>query len=132
MNLHWIRAHCLSLPHTTEQIQWGDHLLFKIGGKMYAVTSIDDVSRAITLKIPEEEFDDLIEREGIAQAPYFARRKWISVANEDAMPRAELKARLTRSYELVKSGLTKKAQSELSGPAESKRPTASPVRKRRG
>ncbi len=37
MNLAWLRTHCLSLPHATEQIQWGDHLLFKIGGKMYAI-----------------------------------------------------------------------------------------------
>jgi predicted DNA-binding protein (MmcQ/YjbR family) len=120
-----IRAHCLSLPRTTEQIQWENHLLFKIGGKMYAITSVDDPNGMITFKVPEEEFDDLVEREGINQAAYLAKRKWISVANEAAMPRAELKQRLTRSYELVKSGLTKKAQLELnSGP--SRHPPANP------
>jgi predicted DNA-binding protein (MmcQ/YjbR family) len=118
MNLAMLRAHCLSLPHTTEQMQWGDHLLFKIGGKMYAITSVDDANGRVTLKIPEEEFDDLVERPGIAQAAYLAKRKWISVENEDAMPRVELKHRLTRSYELVKSGLTKKAQMELSTPVK--------------
>jgi predicted DNA-binding protein (MmcQ/YjbR family) len=99
-------------------MQWGDHLLFKIGGKMYAITSVDDANGRVTLKIPEEEFDDLVERPGIAQAAYLAKRKWISVENEDAMPRVELKHRLTRSYELVKSGLTKKAQMELSTPVK--------------
>ena len=38
MSIDWLRAFCLSLPHTTEQIQWGDNLVFKVGGKMYAVT----------------------------------------------------------------------------------------------
>ena len=119
-----IREHCLSLPHTTEQIQWGNHLLFKIGGKMYAITSVDDPSGKITFKVPEEEFDDLVEREGIGQAAYLAKRKWISIENEATMPRAELRQRLTRSYELVKSGLPKKAQTELSIPNSSPRKRA--------
>jgi|WetSurMetagenome_2_1015567.scaffolds.fasta_scaffold313674_2 predicted DNA-binding protein (MmcQ/YjbR family) len=126
-----IREHCLSLPHTTEQIQWGNHLLFKIGGKMFAITSLDYVSRMVTFKVPEEEFDELVERPGIMQAAYLAKRKWISVENEDAMPRVELRQRLTRSYELVKPGLTKKAQLELSAPMPTKRAVKnSPVRKR--
>lgn len=137
MNLAMLRAHCLSLPHTTEQIQWGDHLVFKIGGKVYAITSVEGADGGVTLKSPEEEFDELTEREGIGQAAYLAKRKWISVANEAAMPRVELKHRLTMSYELVKSGLTKKAQLELSGPLPKKRPATkrpkgSPVRKRGG
>ncbi len=115
-----IRQHCLSLPHTTEQIQWGNHLLFKIGGKMFAITSVDDPTGTVTFKVPEEEFDELTERPGINQAAYLAKRKWISIENEAAMPRAELRQRLTRSYELVKSGLTKKAQAELNSPSPSR------------
>ncbi len=82
------------------------------------------MNRRITLKIPEEEFDELVERPGIGQAAYLAKRKWISVESEDAMPRAELKQRLTHSYEMVKSGLTKKAQLELSATKKSKQPRA--------
>ncbi len=108
-----IREHCLSLPHTTEQIQWENHLLFKIGGKMYAITSVDDPNGRITFKVDEEEFDELVEREGVMQAAYLAKRKWISIETVNTMPRAELRKRLTRSYELVKSGLTKKVQLEL-------------------
>jgi predicted DNA-binding protein (MmcQ/YjbR family) len=113
MNLAWLRAHCLSLPHTTEQIQWGSTLLFKIGGKMYAATDADNSEAGVSFKVSPEEFEELVERPGIIPAPYLARAKWVALEHEDAMPRAELKQRLTHSYELVKSGLTKKAQSQF-------------------
>ncbi|MEO8098164.1 MAG: MmcQ/YjbR family DNA-binding protein [Acidobacteriota bacterium] len=113
MNLTWLRAQCLALPHTTEQIQWGDHLLFKIGGKMYAATSVDEAKAGMSFKCSPEEFAELIEMPGIIPAPYLARAHWVALETEDALPRTELKKRLTRSYELVRSGLTKKAQAEL-------------------
>src|SRR5262245_58974667 len=105
MNLAWLRAHCLSLPHTTEQIQWGDQLLFKIGGKMYAATSVDRADAGVSFKASPEEFEELIEVPGVIPAPYLARAKWVALEHEDALPRAELKKRLTRSYELVRAGL---------------------------
>ena len=40
MNVEWVRRYCMSLPHTTETVQWGYDLVFKIGGKMYAVAPL--------------------------------------------------------------------------------------------
>ena len=37
MDIAWVRRYCLSLPHATESVQWGADLVFKIGGKMFAV-----------------------------------------------------------------------------------------------
>lgn len=113
MLLAWLRAHCLSLPHTTEQIQWGSTLLFKVGGKMYVGTDADGAAAGLSFKVSPEEFDELVERPGIIPAPYLARPKWVALEHEDAMPRAELKQRVTRSYELVKSGLPKKTLAAL-------------------
>jgi hypothetical protein len=36
-----IRDHCLGLPHVTEVVQWEQHLLFKVGGKMFAIVDLD-------------------------------------------------------------------------------------------
>ena len=124
MNLAWLRAQCLALPHTTEQIQWGDHLLFKIGGKMYAATSVDDENAGMSFKCSPEEFAELVEMPGIIPAPYLARAHWVALESPDALPRAELKKRITRSYELVRAGLTKKAQAELQKPAVVKKKRA--------
>ena len=45
MNIDWLREHCLSLPHATETVQWGDDLVFKIGGKMFAVVALSCLPR---------------------------------------------------------------------------------------
>ncbi len=111
--MEWLRAHCLSLPHTTEQMQWGDDLVFKIGGKMYAVTPLVPHPVKLSFKCTPEEFAELIERPGVIPAPYMARAQWVALESFDALPRSEIKRLVSKSYELVFAKLTKKAQAEL-------------------
>jgi len=40
-----IRKLCMRFPHSTEQIQWGYDLVFKIAGKMFAITPLETRSR---------------------------------------------------------------------------------------
>ena len=110
--IDWLRALCLSLPHTTEEVQWVTQLLFKVGGKMFATIALEG-EHGLAFKCSAEEFEELVERPGIIPAPYLARAKWVALEHEGAMPRAELKQRITRSYDLVKGGLPKKTQAEL-------------------
>jgi hypothetical protein len=35
MDVESIRSYCLSFPQATENLQWGDDLCFKIGGKIF-------------------------------------------------------------------------------------------------
>jgi predicted DNA-binding protein (MmcQ/YjbR family) len=116
MTLASIRAFCLDLPGTTEQIQWGDHLLFKVGGKMYAITHVEDPKAGMTIKAAHQEFEELVERPGIVPAPYMARAKWVKFETLDAASPREMQQLLLRSYELVRAGLTKKAQAQLNKP----------------
>ena len=41
LDIDWLRKICLALPGATEQIQWGNDLLFKVGGKMFAVAPLE-------------------------------------------------------------------------------------------
>ena len=50
MNIDQLRKICLSFPGATEQIQWGDDLLFKVGGKMFAVTPLEPARLWLSLK----------------------------------------------------------------------------------
>ena len=127
MSLDWIRAHCLSLPHTTEQMQWGDDLVFKIGGKMYAVMPVVPAPVKMSFKCTPEEFAELRERPGIIPAPYMARAQWVALESFDALPRSEIKQLLSKSYELVLAKLPKKAQAKLTGaPAVKKKARRAP------
>ena len=113
MNVEWIRKHCLSFPHTTETVQWGDNLVFKVAGKVFAIAALAPAKTVLAFKIDPQEFAELVERPGVIQAPYFAKTQWVALESEGALARAEIQKRLTRSYELVFDKLPKKTQAEL-------------------
>lgn len=91
--------------------QWDSHVA-KVGDKVFAVLGERENWRLV-LKCSEESFEILTSLEGIGQAPYFARRKWISISDHSPLDRQELEHYVRRSYELVAAGLTKKLRVEL-------------------
>jgi predicted DNA-binding protein (MmcQ/YjbR family) len=118
MNLESVRKYCMGLPHTTETVQWGGDLVFKVGGKMYAVAALEPRhlqpgDHWLSFKCSPEDFAELVEREGVIPAPYLARAQWVALHTEDAVKTAELKQLLRQAYDLVFARLTKKAQREL-------------------
>ena len=112
MNIDSIRSYCLSLPHATEDIQWGNDLLFRIAGKIFAGMSLDP-PHSLSFKCTPEKFDELIEQEGIIPAPYVARNKWVMLERLDALSDRDIKSLIANSYEMIFSKLTKKTQAEL-------------------
>ena len=113
MNIEWMRRHCLSFPHATENVQWVQDLVFKLAGKMFAVAALEPGPHVFSFKCDPEKFTELIERPGIVPAPYLARAQWVALQTEDALPRAEAKQLLRQSYELVLARLSKKSKAEL-------------------
>jgi predicted DNA-binding protein (MmcQ/YjbR family) len=108
MDVEFIRKYCLSQPHSTETVQWGSDLVFKVGGKMYAVTALEPAAVCLSFKCSPEDFADMTERPGIIPAPYLARAQWVALQSEDALTSAELKTYLKRAYELIFAKLPKK------------------------
>jgi predicted DNA-binding protein (MmcQ/YjbR family) len=123
--IDWLRTYCLSLPHTTEHVLWGDDLVFKVGskagGKMYAAAPLSPGRLCLSFKCTPEEFAQLIERPGIVPAPYSARMHWVALEAANALPRAEIKRLVKISYDLVFAKLPRKTQAELARPAKAKR-----------
>ncbi len=106
---------CLGFQGATINVQWDNDRVYKIGGKMFGCAGLDADSR-YSFKVDDERFLELTDREGIVPAPYLARAKWIQIEPaECALPDEELQTLVQRSYELVFSKLTKKAQREILG-----------------
>ena len=99
MDVDSIRAYCLSFPHATENLQWGDALCFKVGAKMFAVLGLDRVR--LTFKCAPETFAELIERPDIRPSPYLGRYKWVMLDRLDALRSDELRDLIRQSYEMV-------------------------------
>lgn len=114
MRLEAFQTFALSLPHTTVVKQWGEHLVFKVAGKMFLIVGLDGaLADGVTFKCTPEEFDDLTEIDGLAQAPYCAKRHWVHASDLDALARAEFERRIRRSYDLVVAKLPKKVRATL-------------------
>ncbi len=113
MNTDWVRDLCLSFPQTTEQIQWGDDLVFKVAGKIHAVTVLKPSNLWLCFKVTAEKFAELTERPGIIPAPYLARAKWVALETKDALSPDELTHLLRESYDLVVAKLPKKTREGL-------------------
>jgi len=113
MDVEQLRKICLAFPGATEQIQWGDDLLFKVRGKMFAITPLIPASVCLSFKVTPENFAELTERPGIIPAPYLARAKWIALESRDALTPSELAPLLRASYDLVVAKLPRKARESL-------------------
>ena len=117
MDSESVRAHCLSFPHATENVQWGNDLVFKIAGKMFAVMALEGpVKYIMSFKCTEEKFNELIEQEGMDPAPYMARNKWVAIERLDVLSDKELKSLLRNSYDLVVEKLPKRVREQLGAP----------------
>jgi predicted DNA-binding protein (MmcQ/YjbR family) len=115
--IDWVRSFCLSLPHTTEDVQWEHDLLFRIAGKIYCVANLEPgLSPAkLAFKCTPETFAELVEVEGIIPAPYMARNHWVAITDLNALRQDEIKDFVRGSYFLVRERLPKKTQAELAG-----------------
>lgn len=112
MNIEELRIFCLSLPDVTEDIKWGDNLVFSVSVKMFCLADLNPPLH-VAFKIPEEEFVELTSSTDIIQAPHFARMKWVMVTDENRFSRVEWEHYLRQSYELVKSKLTKRVRESI-------------------
>ena len=113
MEIEWVRKYCLSLPCTTEQVQWGSDLLFKIGGKMYALLPLEPAPVWLIFKCTDEEFATLVDQPGIIPAPYLARAKWLALETEQALRPRDIRRLLRQSYDLVLAKLPKRTRETL-------------------
>ncbi len=114
MDIESVRKFCLSLPHVDEKVQWENDLLFRIGGKMFAVVALEPSHGVLmSFKCTPEKFAELVERDGIIPAPYVARYHWVGFERFDAVPDRELKELLTNAYDLVRDKLPKKIKDSL-------------------
>lgn len=129
MDIDALRRLCLSFPGATEQIQWGSDLLFKVHGKMFAVTPLEPATVWLSMKVTPENFQELTERPGIIPAPYLARASWIALESPTILPTPDLAALLRGSYDLVVARLSHKSRESLAVAKPSSRPATRAKRK---
>lgn len=114
MNIEEYRLFCLALPHTTEAFPFNETtLVFKVGGKMFALTDIEDFV-SINLKCDPQIAIQLREEYAEVQGGFHMNKKhWNTIILNGAVSDDLIKDWISTSYELVVQSLTKKVRNEL-------------------
>jgi predicted DNA-binding protein (MmcQ/YjbR family) len=113
MTLEELMTICEGLKGVTTDIKWENHLCFNVGEKIFLITAPDEVPPTASFKVTEEDFDLLVERDGLGQARYFAKRQWVAVDDISRLNRPEWEEYISKSHSLVAAKLTKKKRVEL-------------------
>ena|SRR5438552_1688416 len=109
MDLAQFRAYCLSKPGATEGMPFGpDVLVFKVGGKMFALAALDQVPTTVNLKCDPDLALDLRDRYEQVRSGYHMNKKhWNTVEIDGGIPDAEVRKMIDHSYDLVAKSLLK-------------------------
>lgn len=114
MTLADFREHCLTKPGTTEETPFGPTtLVFKVMGKLFALTDLDDFG-SVNLKCDPENAVDLRERHSYVLPGYHMNKQhWNTVEIGTGATDAQVRQWTDDSYYLVCASLPKKLQAEL-------------------
>lgn len=118
MNIQNFYDYCLAKKGVTEHFPFDeDTLVFKVGGKMFALSSLSqwEIGKpSINLKCdPERALELRSQYDGINAGYHMSKVHWNTVAvNNDVEP-ALLRELIDHSYDLVLKSLTKKLQAEI-------------------
>ena len=117
MNLETFRAYCLEKKGVTEELPFGpDTLVFKVMGKMFALTPLDTLDLRVSLKnTPEKNLELRSDHPGIQGAFHMNKKHWSMFLMNEGIPSRVLIECVDDSYDLVVAGLTKKLKAELEG-----------------
>jgi len=118
MNKEELREYCIGLKAVTEHFPFDDvSLVFKVGGKMFALLPLNTIETSISLKCDPERAIELREQyEAITPAYHFNKKHWNSIKNDSSISSNLIKELINHSYELVVAGLPKKHP--LNSPSE--------------
>jgi predicted DNA-binding protein (MmcQ/YjbR family) len=116
MNIEDFRIYCLSKAGTEECLPFDAHtLVFKVMGKMFALTSLNKESFTVNLKCDPDRAVELREEHDAVQPGYHMNKKhWNTVDFEAGLRNSFLIEFIDHSYEMVVKGFTKKLKEELS------------------
>ena len=109
MDLAKFREYCLSKPQATEGTPFGpDTLIFKVGGKIFAIASLDEVPARANLKCDPDLALELRDRYEQVRAGYHMNKKhWNTIEIESGVPDAEIRKMIDHSYDLVVKKVSK-------------------------
>lgn len=119
MNIEEFREYCLLKPGVTEEFPFGENtLVFKVMGKMFALTNLDG-DWSLNLKCDPEWAVELREKHPAILPGYHMNKvHWNTVVMDGSLAQELILEMADHSYRLVADKLTAKQKAELKGLGE--------------
>ncbi|GGX22114.1 MmcQ/YjbR family DNA-binding protein [Aquimarina muelleri] len=115
MDIETFREYCLSKKGVTEGFPFDKStLVFKVMGKMFALTGLEKTPFSVNLKCDPDRALELREQHPEVAPGYHMNKKHWNTVNFSGSLSTNLKQELIdHSYDLIVNGLTKKLKQEL-------------------
>ena len=109
MNIEEFREYCIAKKGVSEGLPFGpDTLVYKVMGKMFALTGLDSEIFTVNLKCnPNRAIELREEFDYIVPGYHMSKIHWNTV-NAEFCPTKQLKELIDHSYDLVVESFTKK------------------------
>lgn len=119
MNIEDFRDYCLLKPGATEELPFGpETLVFKVGGKLFALTPLDTFE-SVNLKCDPARAVDLREQYDYVLPGYHMNKKhWNTVRIGTGATDAQLREWVDHSYDLILQSFSRARREALTGPLE--------------
>ncbi|SJZ53484.1 Predicted DNA-binding protein, MmcQ/YjbR family [Chitinophaga eiseniae] len=116
MDIEQFCQYCNSLPGVTEEFPFGEQtLVYKVCGKMFALTDLEEFS-SVNLKCDPDEAVELRERyEGVTPGWHMNKKHWNTVDMHSNISNKLILQWIKNSYDLVVASLPKKEREKLAG-----------------
>jgi len=115
LDLPALYAHLGAKPSAVANRPFGpDHVVYKIGGKMFAIVADDPQAVRITLKC-DPVLSEIVRGQYAAITPGYHtdKRHWITIRQDQALPDVEIGRLIDHAYDIVRAKLTRAAKAAL-------------------
>jgi len=115
MDLEAFRDCCLAKMGAAESSPFGeDTIVFKVGGKMFALAALDEIPAVVNLKCDPDLALELRDRyEQVRPGYHMNKKHWNTIELGSGVPDGEIRKMIDHSYDLVVRGLPKATREEL-------------------
>lgn len=118
MNIQQLYEFCLSKKGVTEHFPFDeDTLVFKVGGKMFCLTSLKEWEKgtpSLNLKCDPEQAEELrAQYDAIKPGYHMSKVHWNTIDFNGDVSDKKMCEFINHSYDLVFKSLTKKIQAEI-------------------
>ena len=114
MDIETFRLYCLAKPGVTDHLPFDDRtLVFKVGGKMFALCDLEEFNSA-NLKCDPERAVELREQyDAVTPGYHMNKTHWNTVKVDGDVNGRMLQELIDHSYELIVSSLPKREREKL-------------------